>query len=327
MPISSVGGEPLNILRLVDERPGHLAQTAGLCSALGRLTRVMATDVPTSGAWRSVRHALARGPSPVVIARSGRGPQASQTTETLILCCGHTTHLSGLALRRIHGGRLVVLMRPTLPTVLFDLVVAPDHDSLKENDRIILTRGVLNPMTSAGTHCANRGLALIGGPSRHHLWNDAAIAAQVEEIAKAEPEVHWTVTTSRRTPVETARALLSLNRPNVNVVPIEQTGPGWVAKQLADASTAWITEDSVSMVYEALTAGVSVGLIEVPARRASRITRGIRTLADERRVTRFGDWRPGEALPRVIPLAEADRIAAEILRRWFPARLRKADHA
>jgi hypothetical protein len=76
------------------------------------------------------------------------------------------------------------------------------------------------------------------------------------------------------------------------------------------------------MVYESLTAGVAVGLLEVPPKGSSRVTRGVATLAAEGRVTRFSDWTPGAALTLGTPLAEADRVAGEILRRWFPERMK-----
>jgi mitochondrial fission protein ELM1 len=81
------------------------------------------------------------------------------------------------------------------------------------------------------------------------------------------------------------------------------------------------------MVYEAMTAGARVGLLEVPRRRSDRVTRAIDGLANDDRITRYRDFVRGADLPGPRPLAEADRIAAEILRRWFPARLRKADTA
>ena len=121
--------------------------------------------------------------------------------------------------------------------------------------------------------------------------------------------------------------LEALNLPNLIVVPFAHTGRGWVGTLLSGSSTAWISEDSVSMVYEALTSGVAVGLLDVKAIRPSRVSRGIEALVREGRVTRFSDWEPGTPLTRKAPLAEADRVAREILRRWFPERLPGADHA
>jgi mitochondrial fission protein ELM1 len=94
-----------------------------------------------------------------------------------------------------------------------------------------------------------------------------------------------------------------------------------VATQLAGASRAWISEDSVSMVYEALTAGATVGILEVPRKRRGRVVEGMDRLCQARRAVRWTDWVAGAPMPVPIPLAEADRAAQEILGRWFPERL------
>ena len=70
------------------------------------------------------------------------------------------------------------------------------------------------------------------------------------------------------------------------------------------------------MVYEALTAGVAVGLLSVPRLSQDRVTRGIDALVKDGQVVRFEDWKAGVPLHAAMPpLAEADRVAAEIVRR------------
>jgi mitochondrial fission protein ELM1 len=70
-------------------------------------------------------------------------------------------------------------MRPSLPVWLFDLVVVPRHDELPEGGRIVLTEGVLNPLTADGAHNPDAGIILIGGPSRHHDWDKTQMLRQV----------------------------------------------------------------------------------------------------------------------------------------------------
>lgn len=310
--------QPLKIWRVTDLRQGHLAQSEGLCDALGRLTTTDVISIPALPRLEAIADCLwpPYGASPEY-------PHARSELDArgLILCCGHRTHLTGLALRRTLGGHLVVLMRPSLPLRWFDLVVAPRHDGLAASARMLQTEGVLNPLTPEGPHRPDRGLILIGGPSRHHKWDNASLIDQLRKVASATPRMRWTLTTSRRTPAATTHALVSLRVPGLDVVPMEQTGQGWVAAQLAEASSAWITEDSVSMVYEALTAGVAVGLLGVPAKASSRVIRGVEDLVAEGRVARFANWHPGSELPHRAPLAEADRVAREILRRWYPYHL------
>jgi len=190
-----------------------------------------------------------------------------------------------------------------------------------------VTEGAINAIRSGGPHHPDLALLLIGGPSRHHAWSSSGLAAQIESILDSSPATSWTISTSRRTPADTTSWLLTLRRQGVDVVMAGDTPPGWVASRLAEAGQVWVSEDSISMVYEAMTAGARVGLLEVPRRRSDRVTRAIDGLANDDRITRYRDFVRGADLPGPRPLAEADRIAAEILRRWFPARLRKADTA
>jgi len=106
------------------------------------------------------------------------------------------------------------------------------------------------------------------------------------------------------------------------VVPARETGPGWLPERLATASLAWVTEDRVAMVYEALTAGCATGLISVPSRlRGSRkIRRGLDALTRDAQVTPFAAWEKGRALKvPEPPFNEAARIANWIADRWLTA--------
>ena len=78
-----------------------------------------------------------------------------------------------------------------------------------------------------------------------------------------------------------------------------------------------MTQDSVSMVYEALTAGVATGLLEVPARGRGRVVEGIRRLAAAGQVTGFEDWAAGTPLqPPGVIFDEANRSARWICEQW-----------
>jgi hypothetical protein len=72
------------------------------------------------------------------------------------------------------------------------------------------------------------------------------------------------------------------------------------------------------MVYEALTAGAAVGVLEVPRKRSSRVSRGLERLAAESWVTPFADWRGDRPLRRSDrPFNEAERCARWIVEQWF----------
>ena len=236
----------------------------------------------------------------------------------LLIGAGHSTHLSLIAAQRARGGKTIVLMKPSLPTFFFDLCIIPEHDRAPQAKNVLVTQGVLNAVQSSTKLSPRRGLILIGGPSKHFGWSDTGIAAQVKEIISSTPETDWTLTTSRRTPAGFLQIASELKASNLRIVPVEDTKQGWVTKQMATSGQIWVSEESASMIYEALSSGAGVGLLSCPSQRPSRITEGVLTLKYKGYVTPFSSWRPGDALQAPPEtLAEADRCARWIAERWF----------
>lgn len=292
---------------ITDSKPGHRSQLQGLAQALAARTAIDLywIDAP---AERSALWQWLAGRFP---------PGAGLPDPDLILVAGHRTHLAGLAARRARGGKLVALMRPSLPLGCFDLCVIPQHDRPPARANVIATRGVLNTAQPSTEREVDKGLFLIGGPSKHHGWDTAGLLAQLDAILVASPGMRWTLTTSRRTPAETESALLALRERGVDVRPVADTAPGWAMAQVARSAQAWVTEDSVSMVYESLTAGAATGLLAVPRQGETRITAGVAALQREGFVTAFADWqREGQLRAAPARLAEADRVAEAVLSRW-----------
>lgn len=296
----------LVLWRFLDGKPGHEKQTLGLCGALERATPAQTFDIPVRGGWRNLLDWLA-GRFP-----AGRGLPAPD----LLLGAGHATHLPMLAARRAHGGKIVALMRPSLPLGLFDLCLIPEHDAPPQRPDIVPTLGALNNLTPRGNHAPNQGLILVGGPSGHFQWDSPAIARQIGELVQTRGDMKWSLTTSRRTPAD---FLDALDGNALDIHPVETTPPGWLEDRLAQAGEVWVTPDSVSMVYEALTAGCRVGLLALPPKAGSRVANGVLSLIAQGYVTQFPAGAPLDALPPPpAPLMEAQRCAELILRKWFP---------
>lgn len=290
------------IWRFVDAKPGHEGQSEGLANALAERFAVQVHTLASPPALRAAGYWFGR-----------RFPPASAYPDPdLLVGAGHATHLPMLAARRARGGRIVVLMRPSLPCSWFDLCLIPEHDRPDPAANVLSTRGALNRITETGPKEPGLGLILIGGPSAHYGWDEGRLAEQVRAVAAGDAR-HWRLTTSRRTPGSTVQRLRNLGLSNLEVVPAEQTGPNWLPRQLARVPVAWVTVDSVSMVYEALTAGAACGLLQVPARRASRVAHGVHRLVADGWVTPFEAWHPGGALQPPPPgFNEARRCA-----RWI----------
>lgn len=314
---SSLAPSPLIIWRFLDGKPGHENQSAGLVQALRTSRPVEAHDIPVPGEIAAFGAWLA-----------GRFPWGrTLPAPDLLLGAGHATHWPLLAARRARGGRAVVLMRPTLPLGCFDLCIVPAHDRPRAADNVWVTRGVLNRVRPGVAKDPRQGLILIGGPSQHHAWSTPGMVEQVRAVVAHDAGRRWVLTTSRRTPadfLDTLRRQLDagidsgIDDGRIELVPGEATAPDWLPAQLAWAGAVWVSADSVSMVYEALTSGAAVGLLEVPARGRDRVVRGVEALLDEGLLTTYSQWLEGAELraPKQ-PFDEAARTAREILARFF----------
>ena len=294
----------LNVWLVTDRTPGHVSQLAGLAAGLAEQMFVCERWIDDP------------------FAPPG-GTASGGATPDLILCCGRRTHRPALALQQRFGGRSVVLMRPSRPWLRFDLAVVPAHDRPRPSAGTVITQGALNTLRPSGGDPA-QGVILVGGPSRHVAWNDAAVLHQIDRlVADTHAEgIAWRLTTSRRTPESLLLPLIERQHERLRVIPCEQTPPDWVASQLARAGHAAVTGDSVSMVCEAATAGCTTTVLEVPpVRRRSRVHEGVRQLVEAGHITTL-DRRDG-FVPQQS-LREADRVAEHIITNWFTTPRRAA---
>lgn len=306
--------DQLVVWRFQDGKAGHRNQVFGLTEALARLTRCELVDVVLSDHQKGLRSLWPGNQSPL----------QTLPNPDLIVGAGHGTHFPMLMARRRFGGRVVVLMKPSLPLRFFDYCFVPAADGLAERNNVVCTTGALNRVVPSSTLDPRKGLILLGGPSDHFAWSTDCVLKQVHEVIEKSPGIEWTLATSRRTPrdlvakwsAETRRGLL---------VPAEETGPHWLPEQFQSAGTVWVTADSVSMLYEAITAGGKVGLIELQTRKNSRVARGVESLIVKRHVQPLSEWRNvGFDGLNGLQLEEAKRCAVLLLNRLQNERGRHA---
>lgn len=304
---AKVAGRRWTVWRLLDGKPGHQNQSLGLVRALAARVPLDVHDIPVREGWRGWLRLVA-----------GLCPEGNGLPDPdLLIGAGHGTHAALLACRRARGGRSVVLMKPSLPRPWFDLCLIPEHDGVAPSDRVLVTRGVLNAVAPAANKDARLGMILVGGPSRHYGWDDDRLLEQVAAVASLDAR-RWILASSRRTPDGTLTKLRTLAAENLTIVPSSETEPAWLPRQLAYASAVWVTEDSVSMLYEALTSGAACGVLPVPAHRASGVQAGVQGLVDDGIVCTFDAWQAGATLatPRE-PFNEAGRCAQWMVDRWL----------
>ena len=227
---------------------------------------------------------------------------------------GRATHAALLAVSRAYRARTVVLMRPSLPLDWFDYCLAPAHDDPPARDNVIITAGAVNPMLATKDHDPEHGLILVGGPSRHYRMETQALLTRIRQVLARPSPRYWTLSNSPRTPAQLNRELIGLQAAGVDVALWDSCGPGWLAETLARARDVWVTEDSVSMIYEALSSGCRVGLLPLPRNSASRLHRAVDRLLEEGFVCAHNERDAGTGLsapPRTLD--EANRCAGLLL--------------
>ncbi|MCR9198666.1 MAG: mitochondrial fission ELM1 family protein [Planctomycetaceae bacterium] len=302
---------------LMDGRHGHQNQVLGLADQLSGMVdaHVCCVDLTTPRGRLGTLY------------RSSRQLSGHAASPDLVIGAGHRTHLPLVVLRHRFAACSVVLMKPSLPFHWFDYCLIPSvHQLETPPDNVLETKGVLNRVQPRTNTERVGGLMLIGGPSAHYRWSDEQICRQIREVLSGS-EQPWTIATSRRTPPSFLKALGTCDSA-LRIVRPEDTDPAWLPSQLSRAESAWVTEDSVSMMYEALTSGASVGVLELSRHRDNRVTECTDLLVRDGDVQRWSAWTKSRHLPRpATTVWEAERCSRELLNRLSWTRHREPEIA
>ncbi len=238
-----------------------------------------------------------------------------QQKPDLLIGAGRAVQWAMLRTRWHLGGKAVVLMKPSLPLCMFDLILLPEHDRAPNRSNIFRTTGMLSPVTAGEKdHC--KGVIMLGGVNKHFHWDNDAVAEQVTTLTAAMPQVHWQISDSPRTPA-TLKEKLSLPD-NASLVHWRDTPDGWLSNQLATSNYVWVSADSASMVYEALSHGGRVGAIELPPyKEKNKLVRGLGLLFDKGLLGRSSHGSLELQKLNDLTLSEHTRCAQWIVAKWF----------
>lgn len=312
--------QKLKIIAFYDGRPGHEKQTKGILQELQKLIDLELTEVRIN---RKNLLGDIRDLGDLFFSRK-KLPVKDYSDADLLIGTGTHTHVPMLKVKKITGARAVTCMTPASYLLrFFDLCFVPYHDGVAARANIIQTIGPPNCAVMSGAKDPARGLILIGGiDGKSHLWNSAAIEEYVRIIAGREPAIRWTVGSSPRTPKETVECVNTVADEIDNVVfcRFEDTGSGWIEEHYAKSLKVWVTADSMSMVYEALSAGCRVGLLPVSwTTGKSKFKRSEEYLIKNGLVVSFSAWLSGEGeWLENKTLNEAKHCAEEIVKKWLP---------
>jgi mitochondrial fission protein ELM1 len=296
----------LNIWRFTDGKSGHDAQSNGLCIAINELLPIKQFDLSTDSLTNCLKNLLFK-----------EFPMGKNLPDPdIIIGAGHGTHLTMLTAKYIRKGKTIVLMKPSLPFYLFDICIIPKHDCPPKNKNIIETTGALNSIKFNKNKIKKLGLILIGGPSSHYQWDSKYVSSQIVEIISTNTDINWTIADSPRTPKNLMSMITTSNKKNTNTLNFNDLPKKDIKQLIYAAEIIWVSPDSVSMIFEALTSGASVGLLDIKENRKSRIHKTIKHLISNDHVTTFISWKKRNKLKNNnIKLNEARRCATILLNR------------
>ena len=202
----------------------------------------------------------------------------------LFLSAGSGAAPFTLALARATVQKCCTLMTPSvLGAAPFDFAVVPEHDHPQKRDNVLPTLGAPNaifpdelerqgwelaqkcPHRETGGQEKRWGVMVGGDDANYRVspeWVRRTLGLILEAGAQADADIY--ITTSRRTCPEAEEELLRLtgSLPNVRMLLLASRDPfNPVPGMLGLCSRIFVTEDSVSMVSEAVTAGREVFLL------------------------------------------------------------------
>jgi hypothetical protein len=316
----------LKIWVITDGRIGNEAQALGLAEAVARrrpaaiTLRRVAPKAWTARLPAQLWHALgAREGGWPFTAYGPRVRRIRPPWPDLVIGAGRRIAPLVAALRTLHGLKVVQILDPRMPLAGFDLVAVPEHDRVT-GPNVVATVGSIGRATPDTVALAAepwrdrlaalarpRLAVLLGGPSASARFGGGAAGRLSEALQALADQGHGLmVTPSRRTPQGLVARLHDVLGDRALVW--DRTGENPYPGILGLADAVLVTQDSVNMASEAASTGKPVHIF--PLNRVSAKLRRFHAALEARGATRrFGGEIEAWDYP---PLAEADRVAAEV---------------
>jgi uncharacterized protein len=272
---------PLKVIFLADTRPGHYHLAQGVIAALRRLRPVEVTRIEVIRKWivptRWLRSRIkSKGFFPPRMLRMAYRIDANALPKAdLVVSAGGETQMPNICVARFLGVSSIfcgALLRGLGPEN-FDLVISSyDKDAGSDRHVIVLKPSAIDPDAlgrpavvpryGPELHPRLAGLLVGGkaGPFRYRVEEWERLLGFIAEIAKAWG-TRWLVSTSRRTPAAVADRIAELAKDDSIVacfIDYRTAGPGTLPEIFGKAEVIICTEDSSTMISEAVSARLPV---------------------------------------------------------------------
>ena len=272
---------PLKVIFLADTRPGHYHLAQGVIAALGRLRPVEATRVEVKRKWIVPTRWLRRRITaksffpPRMLRMAYRIDAYALPKADLVVSAGGETQMPNICVARfldipsIFCGSLLRGLGPEN----FNLIVSSyDRDAGSDRHMVVLKPSSIDPDALRRPRTVPRygpkrhpklaGLLIGGnaGPFRYRRKEWDELLAFAAEISKSWG-TRWLVSTSRRTPDHVADKIAALAADETVVarfIDYRMEGPGTLPQVFSTADVIVCTEDSSTMISEAVSARLPV---------------------------------------------------------------------
>ena len=245
----------LNIWLILDGKRGHEKQIEDLAFSINKKIKTKIKKIEKISFLNTILNFL----------RIGNDPCKYLPQPDLIIAAGHQTHFDALQKKNRYGGKIILIMKPSIPSFLFDLIIIPSHDNIFWKKNTLTIDGTVNKIKNKNKQEKNSALILLGGPSKNYLWSNKEIIDQINNILNVNPKLKFTIATSRRTPKELISETKFTHK-NYLIVSHESVPHNWLENNIGKYQVSWVTQDSISMLHELIASGSIVNLIKLESK-------------------------------------------------------------
>ncbi|MBP9694091.1 MAG: mitochondrial fission ELM1 family protein [Alphaproteobacteria bacterium] len=268
---------------IADNKAGMINQAIGLAEALG-----YPFEIKTNGLkwpWNLLTPFVRL---PYSFCQSEGTDELKPPWPDVIITCGRQSILPALWVKKMSKDKafLIKIQNPQISLSLFDLVVTPQHD-LITGSNVIQTIGSLHRVTNDVLDKARLEWSetfkdlpkpifsvIIGGNSKHYEMTPDKTEQFMSDLVTLAKKKGGSlcVTVSRRTP-DFARSIIAEKIKSVPHFFYEGEGPNPYFALMAFGDFLFVTEDSVSMVSEALSTGKPTYLLPLESKGSNKFKR------------------------------------------------------
>ena len=217
----------------------------------------------------------------------------------VIISCGRKSVIPSIILKKNSSKKVVNIhiQNPKVSLDNFDIIVAPDHDSI-EGSNVLISKGAIHYLTSDEINKAKGYLEdkiekqkevitlILGGPTKYYNYDNESMIQIFSKINKqiVEKNIQLIVIPSNRTPEKTIQ--FAKEYFNKNRLILDKVDKQAYLSSLALAKYIIVTCDSSSMISEAALTGKPVYVAMIPAMRNDKRFQKFRNLLESMNIIR-----------------------------------------